>query len=323
MKLDLLDKKIINELSINSRTPSKRIAKKVGSSKETVNYRIKKLEENGFIRRFNTVFDMSKLGYKYYLIYLKLDYLFPVKEKEIINYLRNSKLCLNVRLTEGSNYDLDFVILVKNSKELDQFFDEFKEKFGESIHEKQIDLIIETYQMNKRFFKKQEKTRESFVQSTKNEIKLDKLDKKIINFLSINSKIKFTEIAKKLNANPKTVAYKIKKLEKKGVIFAYTILQNYNKMGLNSYEISLMITDPKEINSMLGFFDNTNKASSARKIIGQYDLTIELNLRSNEYLRKVMEKFKKKFKAKFHLYEISQIYREYSENKGPFQIKNE
>ncbi len=59
-KLDEKDKKIIEILKENSRTPYNEIAKKIGISDVGVKKRIDKLIENGFIKKFTVEVDMKK-----------------------------------------------------------------------------------------------------------------------------------------------------------------------------------------------------------------------------------------------------------------------
>ena len=65
--LSIKDRKILRELFDNARTPYSIIAKRVGLSKEVVNYRVKKLIERGILIRFNTVIDVNRLGWQVYL----------------------------------------------------------------------------------------------------------------------------------------------------------------------------------------------------------------------------------------------------------------
>jgi len=78
--LDLKDRKILYYLDINSRQSNSDIAKKVGLSKEVVNYRIKRLEKEGIIKGYYTVLDFYKLGYISVRVYLKLIDTSPKKE---------------------------------------------------------------------------------------------------------------------------------------------------------------------------------------------------------------------------------------------------
>jgi Lrp/AsnC family transcriptional regulator for asnA, asnC and gidA len=62
--LDEKDRKILEELYRNSRISYSELAKKIGISDVAVIKRVKKLEEQGIIKRYTIVIDPSKLGYK-------------------------------------------------------------------------------------------------------------------------------------------------------------------------------------------------------------------------------------------------------------------
>ena len=74
---------ILYQLELNARQPNSEIAKKVGLSKEVVNYRIKRLENERVIKSYYAIIDLSKLGYINFRVYLKLIDATPKKEKEI------------------------------------------------------------------------------------------------------------------------------------------------------------------------------------------------------------------------------------------------
>ena len=71
VKLDLKDRKILFELDLNSRQPYAAIAKKVGLSKQVVKFRVERLVRKGVIKKFVTLWNISKLGYSQYNIYLR------------------------------------------------------------------------------------------------------------------------------------------------------------------------------------------------------------------------------------------------------------
>jgi DNA-binding Lrp family transcriptional regulator len=64
MKLDGVDDKIIKELLEDARYSSRQIAKNVGVSVGTVLSRIKRMEDEGFIKGYSVLFDHEKLGYE-------------------------------------------------------------------------------------------------------------------------------------------------------------------------------------------------------------------------------------------------------------------
>ena len=108
VKLYLKDKKILSELDIDSRQSFTKIANKVGLSKEVVNYRIKRLINEGTIKGFYPIIDVSRFGYSSYRIFLRFQNLTTEKEKKIINYLQNQNSVGWIVFIRG-NWDINFV----------------------------------------------------------------------------------------------------------------------------------------------------------------------------------------------------------------------
>ena len=62
MKLDSIDRKILNELQQSGRKSASHIAEKIKVSVPTITERIKKLQETGVIVGFQAVLDPTKMG---------------------------------------------------------------------------------------------------------------------------------------------------------------------------------------------------------------------------------------------------------------------
>ena len=90
VKIDVKDRKIIYELSLNARQNNSTIGKKVGLSPQLVDYRIKRLEKMNVIKGYYTCIDISKIGYSAFKIYIKLQNLDEIREQEMINDLKNN-----------------------------------------------------------------------------------------------------------------------------------------------------------------------------------------------------------------------------------------
>ena len=63
MKFDYYDKKILFELDKDARITTSSLAKKIRKSKQFVDYRIKRLEQEKIISGYISVIDYSRLGY--------------------------------------------------------------------------------------------------------------------------------------------------------------------------------------------------------------------------------------------------------------------
>src|SRR3989338_4618506 len=91
IKLDLKDRKLLYELDKNCRQSNSEIGKKIRLNKNTVNYNIKRFEQEGAILGYYTVIDNSKLGYFSFRIYANFFNTKQEQENEMINWLINDK----------------------------------------------------------------------------------------------------------------------------------------------------------------------------------------------------------------------------------------
>lgn len=320
-KIDLLDKKILQELDVDSRIPVKQLGKKVRASKETVNYRIKRLVRRGYIRYFYTLLNMNKVGYFYYRVYIRFHAsIEPEKEKEIIKYLRSRSLCSDLRIVEGP-YDMDFTVTAKTPHELSVFLSKFKDTFGDYVFKKDVHQIVRTYKMNQRFFVPGKKIRVSFSQAKRGESKLDQMDKNILAGISRKSNIKLTELGSKLNVSPKVLAYRIKRMKKEGIILGHTIKPNFTELGLQRFQMDIALKKMDTLPAMVSFFEATGKCLFAYKLLGRYDLSAEIFLPDNVAIRKMTNDFKKRFRDRYNHFDISNVLKKYVISWSPFDIK--
>ncbi len=320
MSLDLLDRKIMYELNANSRSPVTTIAKKLRISKETVNFRINRLTRKEYIKLFYTLFNAAKLGYYYYDTFIKFNRTTPSIELDIANHIMNDKSCANLRTCEGS-YDIVFLNMVKSPGQLREFFKKFKDSFGEYILHQETHIMLKTYKLNQQFHTEGEIFQTAFTQAEVGTYKLSEIDRKIIQALSTNARVKFTELAEAVGTDPKVIKYHFNKLEKDKVIVGYTMSPDFDRLGLEFVQISIGLKNFRSIPSIIEFFYQTKKAIFVFELLGRYDLTIELAIESDIVLKELMEEFKQKFPEQYNYYDLLHIYKEHVISWSPFEVE--
>ena len=111
IKLDKKDRLILYNLIQNSRQQIKILSNKVGLSKETTRYRIKRLIKKGIIKQFTIFINFRNFGYSAMMTHYKFKNINPSIKKEIIDFFVKSKLTYYVSLIEGA-YDLQVDFLM-------------------------------------------------------------------------------------------------------------------------------------------------------------------------------------------------------------------
>ena len=141
IKIDNIDRKILYELDTNSRQSLSSIGRKINQSKTFVDYRIKKLEENGIINNYYTVIDAFKLGYTCLRLYIVYQYVSEDLKKEIVDYFNNSKFTWVVISVQG-RYDITIFFWLNDKTEFYNFWEETLNRYGDYFKEQSLSLYI-------------------------------------------------------------------------------------------------------------------------------------------------------------------------------------
>lgn len=144
-KLDKKDKKIVKALYENGRYSIADISRKTGIPRDSVMYRIKKMEESKVIRSFQVVLNPSLLGYEIYsFVTLTLQNLDLENEKKLLNHLNSHPNVTYIAKTTGK-WDFMLNIVAKNLKELDGILTEMRRKFSKIIKSYETSSIIQEH----------------------------------------------------------------------------------------------------------------------------------------------------------------------------------
>jgi len=128
IKLDELDRKILNELQRDCRQSLDLISKKLGVPKSTIYYRIRKLEDNGVIEGYYAKVNPKVLGHEYFTVTLVRAKYGPGYHKKVGRILASVPGVWAVYYVLG---DYDFIVIARARN---------REEFVKNILERFIDL---------------------------------------------------------------------------------------------------------------------------------------------------------------------------------------
>lgn len=293
--LDLKDKKILYQLDLNSRQSNTRIAKKVSLSKEVVNYRINRLEKEGFIKGYHTIIDFSKMGYISIRVHLKLLDVNSEKESEIYHFLTKNPKVLFVLEANGPT-EIYFGVLAKTIIEFDEFYSKFKIEFKENILEDRIAIYTKIYNFHRAYLlDKQKDDSEAEISENKLEIEHDEIDLKILKILSSNARAPLLDISTKLRLSPKTIVNRIKKLEKVKIIMGYRYIFGFEKINYEYYRLDLYLKNTSRMIKIIQFCHQNPNIIYAIQTIGGEDLALTLEVKNNNQLSQIVNQLRKEF----------------------------
>jgi Lrp/AsnC family leucine-responsive transcriptional regulator len=118
---------------------------------------------------------------------------------------------------------------------------------------------------------------------------LDDIDLRIVAELSRDAKVPYSELAKACGVTRQTIASRVKKLEKEGVIKRYRAVIDYGKLGMTSYFILFLKLDVSDEARMGEFIASIKKDPSVLmdvSVTGEWDVLLLLafcNVKEYEY----------------------------------------
>ncbi|MEK6857280.1 MAG: Lrp/AsnC family transcriptional regulator, partial [Nanoarchaeota archaeon] len=180
--LDLLDKKILFELSKNARLSQSAMAKNIGSSRDTVNYRIANLKKSGVLQAYRTLIDINKFGYLNFHVFLQLKQ--PTKEAfaELIKKLKEY-VFLRAIIQFNGKYDLELALVAKDIVDCDRIITQICNDCQYVLQNYEVLFLTKTFAANtfpRSFYHKEIEEKKT----QKEEYKLDSNDIKILELLS-------------------------------------------------------------------------------------------------------------------------------------------
>jgi len=316
--LDLLDKKILYELDLDSRQPVTALARKLRASKETIGFRLKRLVKNGYIKGFVTTLYTSNLNRFYYKIFYKFTKTTPEIEKRIVEFIAHYKKTAWFGTFEGP-FDLAFLLLAKSIYDLDDFLTEFRNLFGSYILEQEIHTLTAVHRFNLKFFHQGGKELHTNYPKELHEPKLDDLDYGIIKELSNNSRISALELGKKLKVDAGTILYRYKKLKKEKILGTHVLAVDFEKFGMQHFQINFKILNAASIQRLITHFAQHKNATFATVTLGKYDLAVELVVKDNKELKGILDELKRHFSNEILDHDTFLITKEYNVSWFPYE----
>jgi DNA-binding Lrp family transcriptional regulator len=294
-KLDLIDRKILYELDIDARQPISKLAKKLQRKRNTIEYRIKKLQDLGIIKNFVTLLDAEKLGFTVWNVYLQFQDINPEVEQTIIDYLKKSKKVWWVAQTTGK-FDFIYSVVIKNIKELYALVREFNSKFSKYILNQEIIAHVEVDIFSRGYFLDKPSVGVKWSKSSE-KIELDPIDKQILRLLSTNARISSVDIAQKIKSSPRVVIYRIKQLQKSGIITRFRLQPDINKIGYSFYKVIVYLKNfsEKQDSQLSEYCKSLGNIFHYERKMGSWMLELEMDIENYEKAHALMKNMKEKY----------------------------
>ncbi len=320
VKIDIKDRKILRELDMDARMPINKLSKRVGLSRQVVQYRIDRMKMSGLISGAITVFDSVVVGERWFRVILRLQKITKEEKLKFIAYLINHPNALWIGEV-GGNWDFVLNFVAADQFVFNNLFEKLLEQWGGFIQNYEVIVYINVRDQARSYLLQQyeTKTDEMFHEMRyKPEIKLDELDKKIISFISKNAWLSNSEIATKLGVSYKTVQNRIRDMEKNRLILGYKLLIRPRMLGYEAHMLFLGIHSYKpQVEKELYGFLKQSKVTYLVKQLGRWRFGMEVEVSSNKEFQDFLVELRNRFGDIISSYETFPIFYDHRINYFP------
>lgn len=322
IKLDKKDRLILYHLIHDSRQSFLSIGKKVGISKESTHYRIKRLIEKGVIKNFSIFVNFQSFGYSAMMTHYKFTNINPGKKKEIIDFFVKNKSVFYVSVLEGP-YDLQVDFLLGNPYKLEALLDKTREKYHNYLSHQPSKFYMrgEFFHYSFLLDTAQKDTTWIIWESGAGLVDIDEFDYKILSELAKDTRIPTKTIANTLHSTITKVNYRIDKLEnnlfppamrKKTGFTIYTINVDWAKIGYRWFHLQISMSDYSKRNLILSYLRKNPYLIRYFKFINlDMDLHFTFLLQNMEQLRNIIEDITIKFPDAINDYQFYSTFQVY------------
>ena len=259
--LDGLDRRLMYELDLDSRQPLSKLARRLRTSVQRIDDRLRSLEKRGVIIGYITLVDLRKLGTYCYFVCCIRTYRMSSQERDThLRAIAKDDECTLAYGCEGA-WDAMVGTVAKDIFEAKTIFSRLLAPIVSRIRQKIIYTEMRIYTYGRRYMLEPEQElletgAASALEERKHQylvtrepvaiVPHDELDLDILRILSSDARTPSMKIAKLTNTTPETVVRRIRRMEREGIIERYATLLNPQKYGYQFNRITVELTSIDE-----------------------------------------------------------------------------
>jgi Lrp/AsnC family transcriptional regulator, leucine-responsive regulatory protein len=319
-KIDLKDRRILAELDMNARMPMTELAKKVGLSRQVVEYRIRRMQKEKIIYGAKTVFDSVVAGFNWYRVAFRLLNITKKQKDELLSFLAQHKHILWLGEV-GGNWDIVMNFTCKDNFQFNSIFEEVISIYGKYIRDYEILIYIDVHDYQRSYILESKEERQEFHHQMKcnEEIKLDKLDMKIINELTQDAFISNLELGRKFDVSGNTIKNRINTMIQNKLILGFRLFINPTVFGYKSHMLFLEMThiDLEQEKKLQAYLKSIPNITFVVKHIGKWRIGMEIETRDEVEFQDIFVEIRGKFSDIITDFESFPIFKDHTINYFP------
>lgn len=314
MDLDHKDRAILYHLDEDAFQPFSTIAKKTRLSKQVVAYRVEELKRKGLLIKTCTIINPAKLGYEFFKFYIKYKEVTKELENQMLKEFEAHSRVGYMCICDG-RFDLFVGVWATDAHDLYSISKEVFKNYKVDFEEVVVSFVEVAFNSKRGYLIDQEtKTEVPLFGGKIENIKLDHIDRQILNLITKDARMKYVEIAQKTKLTPAAVAYRIKNMKKTGVIQGARIVIDKSKIGYLAFKVLVKTggTEEREITRFIKFAAQQKNIVDIDLTLGDWDIELDIEVENHERFHEIMLELRTAFPNVINSYDSILIFREHT-----------
>ena len=292
VKVDKKDILVLRALDVNPRMSYTQIGKYSKLSKETVQYRYKRLTSEGILKGFWMVPKINS-GINAYKVLLKSKGLSNESFERIKNFLLDSKVVSWMAVCNGY-WNIHLTLLSSKDAETSKLLKELFTTFSSFFVDIQFHKSVAVHAFHEKYLYDKVNSEYYYGSFLDKPIEIGEIDNKILDLISLDARIRFTDIGTKVHLTPEAILARFKKVKSNIGMLKPRI--DHSKLGLSYYHLWLRLADGKLIKDVVSYCARDKYSVFIMEHLGKYHLHIEIVCGEkyiDNYISDLMQKFEK------------------------------
>lgn len=293
VNLTKADRVILCELDCNSRQSLSSIGKKVRLKKESVHYRIRQLEKKGVILGYRTIVSLAKRGKMHVEMFLRFHNVTVPLRNEMIAFFTRLPEVIDLALCKGS-WDMLIGIVVNDINELNTLKNRIFDNFTIYIASSSLSISIETYFFGRKYLVGKDIHMTQHI-DTQGDERTDEIDERILSILAQDARQSLLDIAKQIGSSPKVISYRIKKMERSGIIQKYTAALNMEMLETTTYKLLIRLKECSHRKRFIEYFHRQPNTVNVREVLADWNIEPTFEVGSQEQFHRIVKEIEDLF----------------------------
>jgi len=320
--IDAKDKRIIGALAENSRLPLTRMRREVMLSRDSVDYRIKRLTKAGVLLKFVPSINRQAFGFNTFHAFMVIDEANKGKHQKLLSELKDHPNTVSV-LEYSDRWDIEWTLIARDIREYDLVTSEIVHKYHDILLERDSLEVIKYYNtinLPYGFYQGKKKTSLEY-----KETKLDRKDVEILNILAKDCRASTYVIGKEVNLSPDAVMLRMRKMEENSIIRNYTSVFNLSTLGYHLYTFAIQVKEltPIDEKRFENYVTHHPCVTRAVKTMGIWDILLYITAETPKTFHTTVKELKDHFSSIMRTYQTWVAYKEHCYNPFPKVIYKE